>query len=380
MQTTVVSTPSFPGRLAVLQRLLPSYRAPFFDALAAACQGGLSVFAGLPLPEEAVASAERLQFAQVTWGRNRHFGKVESPFYLCWQDGLLRWLEAWQPDALVAEANPRYLSTPLAVRWMHRRGRPVLGWGLGVGAPSKTWGWLEALRRMRRQRFLRQFDALIAYSRRGAGQYAALGFPAERIFVALNAVSRRPVALPERPPIFGERPAVLFIGRLQARKRIDLLLQACAALPEELQPRLWVVGDGPDRLALQNLAERLYPRAEFPGELRGADLQPYLAQADLFVLPGTGGLAVQQAMAHGLPVVVAEGDGTQDDLVRPENGWRIPTGDVAALIAVLEQALADPARLRRMGAASYRIAMEEANIETMVDVFIRALNQLFPTA
>ncbi len=42
------SPPTFPGRLAVLQRVLPAYRVPFFDTLAAACQGGLSLAAGRP--------------------------------------------------------------------------------------------------------------------------------------------------------------------------------------------------------------------------------------------------------------------------------------------------------------------------------------------
>jgi glycosyltransferase involved in cell wall biosynthesis len=102
-------------------------------------------------------------------------------------------------------------------------------------------------------------------------------------------------------------------------------------------------------------------------------LSATFAEADLFVLPGTGGLAVQQAMSFGLPVVVAEGDGTQDDLVRPGNGWRIPAADLEALKAALQEALADAKRLRAMGAESYRIVAEEANLERMVQVFVEAL-------
>jgi glycosyltransferase involved in cell wall biosynthesis len=281
----------------------------------------------------------------------------------------------------VVEANPRYLSTPRLVRWMHARGKPVLGWGLGTGAAGEGSSWLA----QRRRRFLLAFDGMLAYSRRGADQYIAQGIPAERVFVALNAVAPRPMSPPPaRPPAFTGQPVVLFVGRLQARKRIDVLLHACARMPEELRPRLWVVGDGPARGELQELAKQIYPQAEFPGDQRGADLQPYFAAADLFALPGTGGLAVQEAMTAGLPVIVAEGDGTQDDLVRPDNGWQVPPGDVQALAAVLQQALSDPARLRRMGAESYRLAIEEVNIEAMVSVFVRALNRVtagsLPTA
>jgi len=367
---------SFPGRLAIQQRVLPAYRAPFFDALAAACRGGLSVFAGQPLPGEQIATIDDLQAAEFVPARNRHFLNVSSPFYRCWQEGLLDWLERWQPDALVVEANPRYASTPLAVRWMHARQRPALGWGLG--APPLR-GWLAGWRRAARGRFLRQLDGLIAYSQRGAGEYRALGLPAGRVFVAPNAAAPRPATPPPaRPPGFQGRPGVLFVGRLQARKRIDNLLRACAALPQAIQPRLWIVGDGPARPEFEALAESLYPLAEFTGARYGAELEAYFHAADLFALPGTGGLAVQQAMSYGLPVVVAQGDGTQDDLVRPENGWRIPPDDLSALAEALAEALADPARLRRMGSASYRIVAEEVNLERMVAVFVQALENCPP--
>jgi glycosyltransferase involved in cell wall biosynthesis len=356
--------------LAVQQRVLPSYRLPFFEALAGVCSGGLSLFAGQPGADESIDTGGPLQYVHFTPARNLALGSVNQPFYLLWQAGLLRWLGARAPDALVVEANPRYLSTPQAVAWMRRRGRPVIGWGLGA---SPLRGPLAALRRPGRLRFLSAFDAWIAYSQRGAEEYAALGLPRERIFVAPNAAVGRPESMPARPAGFAGRPVVLFVGRLQQRKRLDNLLKACASLPEAQQPRLLVIGDGPARDEFHSLAARLYPQAEFLGALHGLDLKPAYAQADLFVLPGTGGLAVQQAMAHGLPVVVAEGDGTQDDLVRPGNGWRVPPGDLGALTAALADALSDPLRLRHMGAESFRIVAEEVNIQTMAAVFIQAL-------
>jgi glycosyltransferase involved in cell wall biosynthesis len=103
-------------------------------------------------------------------------------------------------------------------------------------------------------------------------------------------------------------------------------------------------------------------------------LEPYFTQADLFVLPGTGGLAVQEAMAHALPVLVARGDGTQDDLVRPANGWQIAPDDYDELARALREALSDPLRLRLMGDESYRIVTEEINLESMVTAFVDALN------
>ena len=356
----------FPGRLAVQQRVLPDYRAPFFDLLASACEGGMSLFAGLPRPGEGITTADELQVTRYELGENLHlFG---DPLYLCYQPGLLDWLKGWSPDALIAEANPRYLSTPAAIGWMRQQNKPVIGWGLG--SPP-----VGGIRKRLRLSFLRQFDALIAYSQRGADEYAALGFPREKIFVAHNAVSAPPsLPLPPRPSTFDPCPTVLFIGRLQVRKRVDRLLQACAEL--DSTPRLVIVGDGPEREVLQALAKEIYPGAEFTGARHGEELKPYFTEADLFVLPGTGGLAVQEAMSHGLPVIVAQGDGTQDDLVREENGWQIPPDDFRALVSTLKEALSDAARLRRMGRESYRIVKEEINIDRMVETFVAALNSL----
>jgi glycosyltransferase involved in cell wall biosynthesis len=366
----------FPGRLAIQQRVLPVYRAPFFDALARACQGGLSVFAGEPLPAEHIAVTDRLEAAHQITVRNRHLVHPGSPFYQCWQPGIVKWLQDWGPDALIVEANPRYPNTRKAVRWMHARGRPVLGWGLGalpVSGPLASW------RINKRAEFLNSLDALIAYSQQGAESYRGIGFPAERIFVAPNAVSPRPQSPPPNRPAHLQGPAkVLFVGRLQARKRIDNLLLACAELPEESQPRLLIVGDGPAREEFKNLAKQIYPLAEFPGAKYGAELEAYFAAADLFVLPGTGGLAVQQAMAFGLPVIVAQGDGTQSDLVRLQNGWQVPPDDLNALMDAIRSALKDIPRLRRMGAASYRIVSQEINLERMVMVFLNALEVVNP--
>jgi glycosyltransferase involved in cell wall biosynthesis len=366
----------FPGRLGLQQRVLPAYRVPFFDALAEVCQGGLNVFAGLPGPSESIVVANNLSASTYVPAHNRHFSNAASPYYVCWQSGLSRWLEEYQPHVLILEGNSRNVNSRLAVRWMHARRRPVIGWGLGLPA-SGGGGWISSLRNRESLSFLRSMDAVIAYSRRGAQEYHSLGFPQSRLFVAPNAVEPRPKELAaKKPEEYGERPTVLFVGRLQARKRIDDLLRASAALPEALRPRLLIVGDGPARQDFENVARSVYPSAEFLGERHGADLDPLFDLADLFVLPGTGGLAVQQAMAHGLPVIVAQGDGTQDDLVRAGNGFLVPPGDLAALTVTLQEALSDRARLRRMGAESFRIVVEEVNLEKMVEEFVAAINQV----
>ena len=364
---SMISSPPFPGRLGLQQRVLPRYRVAFFDQLAQTCQGGLCVYAGSPRQDEAIPQADKLSKASFYHGRNIHL--FQGAAYLCWQVDLMNWLSEWDPDALIMEANPRYPASRRAIEWMHARERPVLGWGLG--APTLR-GPLGAVRGPVRSRFVHRFDALIAYSERGAQEYASLGYPRERIVVAPNAVAPPPTEKPTRQPL-KDRPArMIFIGRLQARKRVDLLLKACAEL--DPVPALTIIGDGPERVALESLAQEVFPGARFLGARFGEQLQAALADADIFILPGTGGLAVQEAMASGLPVIVAEGDGTQEDLVSGGNGWLIPPGDLEALVVAMRSALRDPDRLQEMGNRAYKLAVERFNIQTMTTQFMHALS------
>ena len=80
-------------------------------------------------------------------------------------------------------------------------------------------------------------------------------------------------------------------------------------------------------------------------------------------------------MSHALPVIVAEGDGTQGDLVHPENGWLIPPDDEQALLETLHSALSDAERLRQMGNISYKIVQQQVNIDKMVNTFVDVLNK-----
>ncbi len=360
----------FNGKVGLVQRVLPNYRTPFFNALGLACKGGLGVFAGKPRPEEIIKSVSHLDQAELNQGKNLHI--LGGGLYLCFQLGLMDWLTSWNPDVLIIEANPRYIRSGAAVRWMHKNDRPVIGWGLGAPLPS---GLLSRIRLRKRQQFIQQFDTLITYSQKGADEYSDLGFLQANIFTATNAVTLPPShPFPERNKNTDESSRVLFVGRLQERKRLKNLIIACSKLPPSLQPELVIVGEGPERDNLKTLASTHYPETEFAGALFDDVLDAQFHEADLFVLPGTGGLAIQQAMSFGLPIIAAEADGTQGDLVRPNNGWQILPDDVQALTDALWDALSNIEQLRRMGRESYRIVSEEVNLDQMVAVFLEAIN------
>jgi glycosyltransferase involved in cell wall biosynthesis len=275
---------------------------------------------------------------------------------------------------LIVESNPRYITNWLAIRWMKDRHRPVLGWGLGAPKLSKSPTSLQAsiLRT-----YIGKLDGIIAYSQTGALEYSRLLGSETKITIARNATSRKPsTPLPLRKA--KKNPAeitILYVGRLQKRKKVAELIRAVSRLNGTDNPRLVVVGDGPELLTLQTLANRILPQTLFTGNLQGAELAEQYKKADLFVLPGTGGLAVQEALSFGLPVIVGEADGSRVDVVSRENGWIVPSEDPDGLYRCLAEAMGDLSSLVVMGQESYKIASEKINIENMVDGFLQALEK-----
>ena len=366
-----MSRSSFPGRLGVLQQWLPSYRLDFFDMLAARCDGGLCICAG-ESPAGDLPDVAKLKCAKLHVVRN--YRPLTGAFELILQHGVLGWLRAFDPEVLVATPNPRMPSVVLARRWMRSRGRKTLGWGLGTMAV--TSGIPMAVRQVVRRPLISGFDGMIAYSSRAAREYEALGFPRDHIRVARNATAHRPVSEPQPRPIrSGGGVTVVSLGQLTPPKRIDLLISACATLAREgaAPIDLIIIGDGPARAALEQHAKTEFPSTRFIGHCAGDSLRSFLVSADLFVMPGMGGLAIQEAMASALPVIVAEGDGTQMDLVRPGNGWNVATDSLSGLVVAMRDAVSDIPRLRQMGAESFRIVNEEINLESMVDAYIDAV-------
>jgi glycosyltransferase involved in cell wall biosynthesis len=81
-------------------------------------------------------------------------------------------------------------------------------------------------------------------------------------------------------------------------------------------------------------------------------------------------------MALGLPVIATVADGTQLDLIRPdENGYIIPVDDVKGLADAIERALKSPEHLKRLGENSLRIIEQKATLTNMVKQFSYAIRQ-----
>lgn len=168
---------------------------------------------------------------------------------------------------------------------------------------------------------------------------------------------------------------VLTIGTvavLREEKRLDLLLDAFAALRTELPARLIVAGDGAERARLEAHAEALGLRADvaFTGMVR--DVETVYPRLDIFALsssteqlPNT----VLEAMAAGLPVA-ATAAGDVPEMVAPENApFIVPLGGAAALAGALRALGADAGLRERVGLANQQRALERYDLAAMAAAY-----------
>jgi glycosyltransferase involved in cell wall biosynthesis len=223
-------------------------------------------------------------------------------------------------------------------------------------------------------RFVPQFDHHLAYHTNAKRYAMRYGAAESQVTVMHNTIDERRIErldkaearrrLEARHPALVGKTIVLYVGALVVEKRVDLVIDA---LDHAHDPRLafLVVGDGFARPALQ---ARCVDREDviFAGQIVDG-VGPYFDGADLLVLPGTGGLALNEAMAHGLPVVSGYADGSADDLVHDGvNGVRLREETAAELAGCLQWLAGDPALRECMGAASRALITTRFSFERFV--------------
>jgi len=155
---------------------------------------------------------------------------------------------------------------------------------------------------------------------------------------------------------------LLSVGRLAPAKGHSLLLQACAILLDRgVALQLQLVGDGPERSRLQQLARDLglSEIVRFSGALTSPEVRAALQQAHVFVLPSLAeGIPVvlMEAMASGVACVSCPVNGIPELITHEHTGLLAPPGDAESLATQLQRLATDPAlRARLANAGRHRV-------------------------
>lgn len=380
-------------RLAALATHPIQYHAPWFRALAARPELELEVlFEHLPGPR---AQGEGFDRA-FQWDTPLLDGYRWQVLARAGEPQVRRRVEALR--ALCAHLRARRPHAVLLTGWQsavllaapalaHRAGAAVLVRGeSNLQRPRAPW------RRAAHRALLARYDAFLAIGRRNEAFYRAAGVQPARIFAspycvdndwfAARAVEVDRAAARRRFGIPDGALCLLFAGKLERKKRP---LDAIAALAS-LRTRglhLLLAGSGALEAAAREAARGL--PVSFAGFLNQSEMPAAYAAADCLLLPSdhgeTWGLVVNEAMACGLPAIVADQVGCAPDLVIPDRtGWIHATGDVAALARCIAAAAADRTRLAAMGAHARHRVRRRHGVERAAAAVPRALRAALAAA
>ena len=203
-------------------------------------------------------------------------------------------------------------------------------------------------------------DALIAISRFTTEGYLRLYPQAKNIVEIPNGVDLAPLTITtdravELDPAIQPGKYLLFLGRLDARKGVDLLLDALARLPARGGVELVIAGIGRQMEELQAKAAALAiaHRVRFVGRAAGAVKTWLLQNCIATVMPSRWWeafpLVVLESYAAGRPVIGTRIPGLGDLVHHERTGWLVPADDVAPLAEAMADAFAHPEFAQQLG-------------------------------
>jgi glycosyltransferase involved in cell wall biosynthesis len=163
---------------------------------------------------------------------------------------------------------------------------------------------------------------------------------------------------------------LLYVGRVSKEKNLELLgrvFQRLSMAHDHLH--LVVVGDGP---YLDEMRRDMKDTpCLFTGYLEGEDLSAVFASCDLFLFPSTTdtfGNVVLEAQASGIPVIVTDSGGPQENVIHGQTGLIVPAHDEEAFYQAVDELVTQPDRLKEMG----RSARDSVQARSFENAFINA--------
>ena len=224
-------------------------------------------------------------------------------------------------------------------------------------------------------------DAVIFYEDEGRRDFITLGLSQEKLFVAYNAIDVQKIRQ-LATQYTTDRQHILFVGRLIAAKKADLLLDGFTKALDSLPPqtKLIIIGDGPERKKLLAQVEEagILSRVEFPGEITDDELlAPYFTRSILAVSPGYVGLSAIHSLAYGVPMLVADAEphSPEVEVLTPgQNCEFFSAGDSDALAEQLRVLVAQPDKLLAMGQVGIESVTAKYSLQHMSNVFLQAFD------
>jgi glycosyltransferase involved in cell wall biosynthesis len=289
-----------------------------------------------------------------------------------------------KPDVIVTEGESNMLNNTVIYFYSFFSKVKLIWWGLGL-IPGHTESLYQKLYKPIMNKFLLKTTYMIGYSNYSKEYYSNF-VSKDKILVAHNCLDNNKIdneisefkdSVKTVKNIFNlhDKFVIIFVGGFQKSKRVDNLIRAYDIIKKKYsKTALLIVGESKEKQMLLNLIDELGIKdIHFVGK-QIEEISKYFLSADLFVLPGLGGLSIYHAMVHSLPVISASADGTERDLIRNGyNGFILKTYNIDELVNKIKMFLENKKLSTEMGMNSRKIVDKDINIQKMVSIFDYAI-------
>ncbi len=366
-------------KVLILQRAIPNYRLPLFQALCA-----------LQDVEITIGCAEHDEATSTGIPADNYQGVRLLPVKVHRLGGkfLFQSVVSLKPyDLVITDISINLLSVPVYLLLCRLRGIPVIGWGKGVpqllDVPEP--GFKKAYKKL----IASACRALIVYGQISKKYFTENGLGSKPMFVAQNSVHTE--RFYEQWPTDAARAEALrkelqlqdrfvfgYFGKLTARKGVDKIIEAFRlVLQQEPRAFLLIAGGGPDKQRLERQAADLVSAGSlrFMGRVANGGEGPVLHLMDAYLSYSQGGLGILEAMATARTIISTPEVFPETELLEGDRNCILSDAFTpAAFAAAMHRAMLQPAFARQMGAAAQQTVKERAGTRVMVQAFRDAIH------
>jgi glycosyltransferase involved in cell wall biosynthesis len=379
-----------PIKVAILhQGFIPHYRVRFYELLNQMSDMQYVVFHGEPASGSGWIAAKGPFDFPNRWAENRelHFGEWTALY-----QPVIREIMHGGYDVVVLGHEVKFLSNILLALLCKARGIPVLYWGfgyhvsIGFGFTSESKRWVSWLAARVKNGLTQLADGYLAYTKRGAEELAATGFPPQRTFVVQNTIDiseqcriydslkdADPQALRQAFGLQPESVVLIYIGRLLEAKHVDVLIEAVDSINRQSDSNVAVeaviIGSGPMLDALKQQAGD-NPAIRFLGQIDDDLAARYMKVAAAVVIPGQNGLAINHAFSQGRPIITRQHalHSPEVEYISDRYNGLIIEGDFDNFVATLARFVASPEWQCQLSQGALR-SRDGLRLEHMVQQF-----------
>lgn len=364
---------------------LPAYRKDFFKMLDKQLQDigiEMSVMYGTLTGKKVVLQDNSNDYRKLHF--NSHSKKI-GPFSFTIIEGLYKAFLKEKPRGMVISYMTTNITMLRLVIYCLTHHIPYATWRCGYNRDDYS-SISNRIRSLLLRFVERRANYAITYGSFYKKKLIEKGLNPDKIIIAQNTIDIENIIEKNRDlhrSYSHDSTKVLFVGALIKKKNLESSIEAIKILIEEGYNIIFdIVGGGEMLEHLKNLVKEyhLEDKINIVGPKYGDEVRDYFRTHDIFLSAGLGGLAINEAMAYGLPIISTNADWTICDLIDGNGYYMEKYGDVDLQVKYLKEFIAlTPGQKRKMSERSKDNILQRASLAQMVekhkDVCLKLINE-----